>query len=229
MYRNSNFKTSYKNDYFIVEYQNYEFKFREYPSTDFFHAVDGYLKYYKINDEDIIIDCGAYQGTFTILASKLVGNKGIIISFEPDIDNYNKLLHNININDVKNVKTINKGLWSKNTELKLAVNNQGSSFFNENSLKSINVPVVSLDDQLGDLGIENVNFIKGDIEGSEIETIKGAKEILKKTNVNLAIASYHEINGAKTYFELEKILKTLGYSSKTEFPSHLTTYAKKDY
>ena len=57
-----------------------------------------------------------------------------------------------------------------------------------------------------------------------LEKVEG---ILKKSNVNLAIASYHIVDGEKTYMTIEKQLRDLGYEVKTEFPTHLTTYAKK--
>ncbi|MGB9980275.1 FkbM family methyltransferase [Methanobacterium sp.] len=229
LYKKSEFKTSYKNGYFIVTYDDNKFIFCEYPSTDFFHAVEGYLKEYMIKDGDIVIDCGAYQGTFSILASKLVGERGLVIAFEPDTTNYKKLIHNLKINNISNVKPINKGLWSTNKILNFRNNYQGSSFFYDyhNNNLITKVPVVSLDEELANLEINKVDFIKADIEGSEIELINGSKNILLNNNVNLAIASYHELDGNKTHIKLEKILKKLNYTSKTEFPYHLTTYAKR--
>jgi hypothetical protein len=90
------------------------------------------------------------------------------------------------------------------------------------------VPVVSLDNALTEIGISNINFIKMDIEGAEIEAIKGAKKTLSN-NCGLAIASYHIIDGEKTCIQLEKLLSTLGYSVITSFPEHLTTYAIARY
>jgi len=67
-----------------------------------------------------------------------------------------------------------------------------------------------------------------DIEGSEIHAIRGAKEIIKNSNINLAIASYHVVNGTKTCFEVERLFQDLGYISITTHEEHLTTYAFKD-
>jgi len=66
-----------------------------------------------------------------------------------------------------------------------------------------------------------------DIEGAEIEAIKGAKKTLKNNTANLAIASYHILDGEKTHFKLEKMLQKLGYKTETSFLQHLTTYANK--
>lgn len=56
--------------------------------------------------------------------------------------------------------------------------------------------------------------------------IKGAVKTLRTNKVNLAIATYHELNGEKTFMMVEDLLKNLGYSATTEFEEHLTTYAK---
>ena len=66
-----------------------------------------------------------------------------------------------------------------------------------------------------------------DIEGSEIQALDGAKETLLKNNLNIAIASYHIVNGEKTCIALEKKLKSLGYETHTGYSQHLTTYGWK--
>ena len=65
-----------------------------------------------------------------------------------------------------------------------------------------------------------------DIEGAEIEAIKGAKEILENNNVNLAIASYHIIDGEPTHFKLRELLSSMGYYTEIGFPAHLTVYGR---
>ena len=90
------------------------------------------------------------------------------------------------------------------------------------------MPIVALDSELIKLGIKNVDFIKMDIEGAEMETIRGCQNILLRDDVNLAIASYHLVNGKKTCFKVERLLKEMGFKTKTAFPEHLTTYATKN-
>ena len=66
-----------------------------------------------------------------------------------------------------------------------------------------------------------------DVEGAELEAINGGEKTLRDNMVNLAVASYHIVDGKETYIELEKILSRFGYKTETSFPSHLTTYATK--
>ena len=65
------------------------------------------------------------------------------------------------------------------------------------------------------------------LQPAEVEAVKGAQSTLEKSNPHLAIASYHVINGQKTYIELEKILESLGYKAETGYQAHLTTYGEK--
>jgi hypothetical protein len=71
-----------------------------------------------------------------------------------------------------------------------------------------------------------------DIEGAEIEAIKGATDFLKNHNVNFTIAN-HVVNGDHTYITIEAILKEIGYEVETTNPSGnqtwsgLITYARK--
>lgn len=73
LYKTSDFKTYFNDNHYEVKYKDLTFRFCENPATNFFHIVEGYLKKYKIKDGDVVIDCGAYQGTFSILSSKWLG------------------------------------------------------------------------------------------------------------------------------------------------------------
>ncbi len=169
------------------------------------------------------------MGAFAIYAAKIVGERGRVIAFEPDKNNYDILLKNIYLNDLRNVIPLNRGLWSESTTLRFkSSNGENSSLFFEDdqSCDIIEVDVVSLDDELSALKIRKLDFIKMDIEGAELEAIKGAKEILKNNRVNLAIASYHIIDGEPTYFKLRELLSNMGYYTEIGFPAHLTVYAR---
>lgn len=197
-----------------------------------FYLIKGYLAEYQLKKGDIVIDGGAFDGFFTFYAATIVGNKGKVIAFEPDITNFKNLIELKIKNKFKNIILINKGLWSDEKILRLSTrssdDNMEASFFSTIKDKnSIDVSVVKLDDELKKIGIERVDFIKMDIEGAEIEAIKGAKRLLTNYDINLAIASYHIVNGEKTCFKLEKLLKKYGYKTFTSFPEHLTTYGFK--
>jgi FkbM family methyltransferase len=188
----------------------------------------GYLRHYELKPGDVVIDAGGYEGTFAIYAAKVVGKSGKVVAFEPDTENFRKLRENVALNKLENILIINKALWEKDGRLKF--NNKhtaGASFYFNASPYTKETDVVTLDNELGRLGISRVDFIKMDIEGSELQALKGAEHILKTNRTNLAIASYHIINGEETSTEVENILKGFDYQAVTEFPEHKTTYGCK--
>lgn len=215
-------------NYFNIIVNNSLVKFINYP-YDMSIPINGYLKYHGIEKDDIVIDGGAFEGVFSIVASKLVGSNGLVIAFEPDPENYRNLLKNIELNEIKNIIAINKGLWKKDSIIEFMDAHNGSSSFihDKNAINLVEIPVVSLDSELNRLNLERVNFLKLDVEGAEFEVIEGFSNTLAKCNVKIAIASYHVRDGHKTCFNVEKMLSRLGYTVKTDFSEHLTTYGNK--
>ena len=80
---------------------------------------------------------------------------------------------------------------------------------------------------LGKLLKKKVDFIKMDIEGAELAALEGAIKTLTSNNLQLAIASYHIVDGQQTFMKLEEQLGRLGYKTETAFPPWLVTYAWK--
>lgn len=187
----------------------------------------GYISSHKLKAGEIVIDCGADVGDFTMYASRVVGASGKVIAFEPDPIIYGRLKFNVELNKLNNVILIKKGVWSENTTLKFmsAKDKPRSFLFDEAGEGIIEIPVVSIDSELKELKIGKVDFIKMDVEGAEIEAVKGAVRILANNKVDLAIASYHMVNGEKTCFKLESAFSVIGYKAETAYPKHLTTYA----
>jgi len=189
--------------------------------------LKGYRKEYSIKKGDVVIDIGAFPGDFTVYASKLVGPKGLVISFEPDKANLKLLEKNIKLNKLNNVRLVKKGLWSKESLLKFICDGPHSKVFELDKKHGFSetIEVTTLDKFLKKENINKVNFIKMDIEGAEIEAVKGMKKTMKNNNVHFVIASYHKVNGEPTYKELEKFFKKQKYKVFTDYPEHLTTYA----
>jgi FkbM family methyltransferase len=203
------------------------------------HLLQGDLGRYELKPGDVVVDCGAYIGVFTMYAAKIIGEQGKVIAFEPDPVNYERLSKNLEMNNIHNVILLNKATWSSSGKMKFDSRGLGVSTLFVDKSKSpiirnaeeaksvIEVPIVTLDEELGSLGVKKVDFIKMDIEGAEIETVKGARKTLGKYDVRLAIASNHIVDGQFRRFALEKLFPELGYEAETGYPPHMTTYAKK--
>lgn len=69
----------------------------------------------------VVIDIGANFGYYTLLAARLLHNKGSVIAFEPDPRNYELLLNNVRVNGYTNVIAIKKAVSNKNGKLRLFI------------------------------------------------------------------------------------------------------------
>ena len=204
-------------------------------------SYSAYIKNYHPQKGDVIIDCGAHIGNCTILFSRMVGKEGLVIALEPFEDSFSILKER-----TKNLKSriiaINKGVWFENSKMSLKifsdhtiscqivdnscqiVDNFKENFY-EKDTKTINC--ITIDDLVNEIKPLRLDMIKMDIEGAEIEALKGAINTIEKCSPRFAIASYHVENNKKTCFWVEKFLIERGYFVKTFFPPHLTTYGEK--
>jgi FkbM family methyltransferase len=145
---------------------------------------------FHFSNEDTYIDCGAYTGD-TILELFAHMNRKYgryfkkTIAFEPDKKNFEKLLKLCL--DIPNFECHNTGVWSFSGELKFSENGYLNSSFSENG--KITVPVAAIDNLVFD---DIPSFVKMDIEGSELEALKGAKKTISKHKPKLAICVYHK-------------------------------------
>ena len=149
----------------------------------------------EIHKGDVVIDIGANIGYYTIMFAKLVGDSGKVIAFEPDPTNYELLKKNIEINGFTNVILEQKALSDNPGKMMLSLNNENTAghhldFKNENSINSIEVDVLSLDDYFSYKNIK-INFIKMDVEGAESNVIKGMSNILKTSKNLKMIVEYN--------------------------------------
>jgi FkbM family methyltransferase len=192
-------------------------------------SLKGYLAVRPLRAGDVVIDCGACLGEFTLYAAKAVGGSGRVVAFEPDSGYYDMLVRNIEANGLRNVTAINKGVWSSDGELAFTGDPvRGYTFMRSgDDPASVSVSVVSLDAEAGRLGMRKVDFIKMDVEGAELEAIRGAGAILRQNDAAVAVASYHMVDGEKCCGRVERALAAAGYRAWTANEGHLTTYGKK--
>lgn len=135
-----------------------------------------------------IVDGGGYIGD-TLLAFL---NKGIIPNeyyiFELEDSNYKQLIRNARIASDKgvNVHIRKKGIYSRNGELYFVADKDSSKIVDYKTEDSIEVVTIDSDVK------EKIDFIKMDIEGSEVEALLGASETIRKYSPTLAICIYHK-------------------------------------
>lgn len=139
--------------------------------------IDLMSKFIKKND--VVLDIGANIGLMTIPFSKMVGENGTVISFEPQQEMFNILCGNVAINNLNNVSTHNIGLGNSTEPLflpkidyKKQNNFGGISLTNKGEIKI-------KQKRLDDFNFEKVNFLKIDVEGMELNVLNGSTNTIK--------------------------------------------------
>lgn len=162
--------------------------------------------FYELNNEEIYVDLGAWNGdTILKFINKVNGKYKKIIAFEPEKENYKSLKLNVERNNIENIDIYNLGSWNEKTTLKFLSNDTASRINNE-KIEEGGISMIYTE-KLDNLFIDTpITFIKMDIEGAEKESILGAKEIIKKYKPKLAICVYHKL---EDIYMIPKMIKEL--------------------
>lgn len=139
-----------------------------------------------IKNGDVVLDIGAFIGDHTIYYSKLVGDNGSVIAFEPNRDSFFCLEHNLKA--YKNVELINSAIGKEYGFVRTVdvLGNIGMNFLIPDNLGGIVIY------SLNQMEIDRIDFIKIDVEGFELDVLIGAKETINKFKPIMVI----EINDA---------------------------------
>ena len=157
----------------------------------------------KIKEGDVVVDVGAYIGYFSLLASERVGDKGCVYAFEPVPRNFERLMRNLRINKVRNIKAYNFGLSDKEEILHIYVpkSNPGEATLHQKSYSEITkgvktekirveVRLIPFDHFYEDYNLDRIDVVKIDVEGAELKVLKGMENTLSQNNCKL----FMEIN-----------------------------------
>ena len=133
----------------------------------------------------IFLDLGAHQGLYTLLASKKVGPSGQVFAFEPSPRELRRLRWNLFLNRCRNVCVVPFALGNIEDTVELFVclgRETGCNSLRPPAVSEpvgkVQVPITTLDRYLERTRICKVDFVKIDVEGAELEVLKGARRLL---------------------------------------------------
>lgn len=138
------------------------------------------------------LDIGANFGWYSCLFSRLAGEAGRVVAFEPEPRNFELLERNLLRNRCANVTALREGVAERAGELELhlykASNPGRHSLLPMAGGETVSVPVVTLDERLAALGLggQPIDLMKIDIEGYELPALRGAAATLSRC-MNLVI------------------------------------------
>jgi FkbM family methyltransferase len=144
----------------------------------------------------IFYDLGANLGLFTLLAARLITATGKVFSFEPDPKNAANLRRNIQRNGFTNVTVVESGVWSSTGNFHFVAANADSPDHGVGKFVGVApadigtlFPCVALDDFIQTAPPPDA--IKCDIEGAEVEALRGAAKLLHSPNRPWIIMEAH--------------------------------------
>jgi FkbM family methyltransferase len=141
----------------------------------------------NFSNEEVFLDIGGFKGETSLQFSKVTGKKyKKIYVIEPNEILANKCRENLS--ELDNCEVIQKATWSSSQKLKLVEEGESSRITEEYDINTI-VETITVDKLLAG---EKATYIKMDIEGAELESLRGAKDTICKNKPKLAISVYHK-------------------------------------
>ena len=161
-----------------------------------------------------ILDIGAHVGFTVLPVAKQIGGEGVVHAFEPSRINAKKLKEAVRLNEFRNV-VIHEVLVGEKSQKERAFyeksdicgTNSISDFNSEQGYQTKLVPQVSLDDFCTQRAVAP-DLIKIDVEGAEIEVLKGGERFFSSSTPEIFL-SVHPREIKALGYDLGDLLKIL--------------------
>jgi len=142
----------------------------------------------------VVVDVGANIGLYTLLSARRVGATGKVFAFEPVPHVYERLKENIAVNAITNVYALQLALSDAPGTARLFTgrNSMQGSLYRQQTLQTIDVTTTSLDQFLGENGVEKVDAVKIDAEGAEMHILRGMHQLLSSENKPILLVEHND-------------------------------------
>lgn len=166
-----------------------------------------FLPFFK--NAEVIIDAGANVGFFSRLCIG-INSKTRLIAIEPESNNFQILAKNLK--DTKAI-CLYKGLWNKEAKLKVYERETGEwgFFVKETEEQNFDIDAISIPKIIKKYGMDKIDILKIDIEGSEYEVFdENAEKWI--SNVSLLLIELHDRIKPWCAYRVFHIMKKSGFS-----------------
>ena len=156
-----------------------------------------------------VVDVGAHVGFFTIHDAKRVVS-GTVFAIEPDPDSFGRLLTNCKANNLRNVRAFHlaMGRQPETTYFKKGKYSVDSRLVKSPTEGAIQVLQTTLDAFVEAQGIQQIDFLKVDTEGAEVDILRAARQAaLPRTR-----AAVIEVHGEARIGPVDIIMKECGFT-----------------
>ena len=164
----------------------------------------------------VFIDIGSNKGEFSIQAASIVGHSGKVFAFEPEPNNCCWIRKTIRLNKYENITLFELALSDKNGQAELYLGEKsGWHSLLPGAVNRdrgvLNVATRTLDSIMAENGQKKVEMIKIDVEGAELQVLKGASETLSNNEDIILLIDIHRGLGIDPR-EVCHILSKFGFS-----------------
>jgi FkbM family methyltransferase len=161
-------------------------------------------------DDLVVFDIGGFEGLMTLFFARVART---VVTYEPNPRNHQRLQVNVELNRLQNVIVRNCAVGETAGLLRLTYDRRMPGAGSADSriveqmggdgpgATTVEVPVVSIDEDTRGAALPNPDFVKIDVEGFELKVLKGMQEVLQRSQPLV----YMEMHGAD---EGDKIAKT---------------------
>ena len=176
---------------------------------------------------DYVIDAGACWGDTALYFAYRSKPDGRVLSYEFIPDNLEIMRRNLALNpDLSSrIQVIERAAWGE-SNLTISVQNKGPASkvsIGDTSASVAGPLTLAIDDLVKQHNLPRVDFIKMDIEGSELQALHGAAQTIQHYKPKLAISVYHHLTD---FFKIPEYLDSIGVGYRY-FLRHYTIHAEE--
>lgn len=160
------------------------------------YVLDQYCALQYLRPGMTVLDIGANIGTFSLLASELVGECGRVVAVEPVARNFDCLAMLVTANALDNITCVRSAAGNTDGSLRMKLAREGGQHSVleaqiDDSVGYEEVDCARIDSIASRVGLDRVDFLKMDVEGFEPQALAGAEETIRGFGPVLSISAYH--------------------------------------
>ncbi len=174
-----------------------------------------------LREGDTVLDIGANVGYYSLTAAARVGRTGRVIAVEADPRAARRLRENVALNKLENV-TVIEAAASREAGMMafhLGADSEGSSLADlHDGGEVVNVPVTTIDAIVAGADLQQVNILKMDVEGAEIDALAGASRVLSAAQPPRLVLEANPVTlraAGRSVQDLRRCVESFGYRVST--------------
>jgi FkbM family methyltransferase len=190
----------------------------QYLNEGWFEYREQAFLWLYLREGDTVLDCGSHFGLYAALAAHLMGH-GTVLAVEPHPKTVHILRRNLEAYGTADVRVIPKAVSAISGEGSFYAEREGraaySSLIPETETEAVPVPITTLDELLAGQALPRVvDFAKIDVEGAEIDVLRGAASSIRQERLPLVMIECTEANlqrAGKSSRDLFDAAQSAGY------------------